>query len=151
MINCCLRPTHFATLLWSRRKEGESYNISELQHDSKCDNVVLEQELALILHQRSTSHKTVLFPLLVGDLQVQDGVGEMYTDFFVSGCKPELPDVKVWAIAEKLKGFLPRDLPPLRTVRTVFDTICSIQGHKVMGIRRQVIMAHTPKNGRLAL
>ena len=120
-----------------RRKEGESYNVAKLAHDSKCDNVVLEQEIALILQQHSDSHKTVLFPLLVGDLRVQDGVGT-YTDFFASGCKPDLPEVKVLAIAGKLKEFFPGELAPLRTVRSVFDTICMIQGPKLMGIRRQV-------------
>jgi len=109
------------------------------QVESPCDNVVLEQEIALMLQETS---KATVVPLLVGNLTKMDGVGEMmYTDFFTDKCLGDapLPDIHVRDIDEKIRRMFSQDISEgksrLRTVKEVFDGILDLQGVKLTGQR----------------
>ena len=122
-------------LIVSVLSSGTFSKMHNLTPSSACDNVVLEQEIALILHETG---KAVIFPLLVGNLINVDGVGEVYTDFFSDGCMGTLPDIQVEQIGEKLQNILPNIIShksPSRTVKQVFDEILRVQGAFLKGDR----------------
>ena len=101
---------------------------SKLLESSKCDNVLLEWNMALELRQRDMIDG--IFPIFIGD---RSGDGS-YGDYFAGGCHPSnLPDVTVAAVAEKLQLHL--DAQGLgavymeqATVKRVVEVISAHQG-----------------------
>ena len=121
---------------------GKPFDISGLKADSCCDNVCLELELALLMKDRMG---TSILPLLVGDLETQPSVGEMYTDFFEAQCKPVVPDVRVEEQHAKIRQILAdrfgesEDEIALRSVREVFQDVLKEQGVKCKGVRLDAV------------
>ena len=71
---------------------------SKMTETSKCDNVLLEWNMALELRQRGMIDG--IFPIFIGD---RDAEG-CYGDYFAGGCHPSnLPGIAVAAVAEKLQ------------------------------------------------
>lgn len=127
---------HLVVLVMSRATfvmDG-SHNVTELTEDSRCDNVLLEYNLALELDKLNN---TAIMPLFVGD---KDGSGQ-YTHFFQSGCMPALKeDVVVRQISEKVEGYLEHNagvahekMPPRQSVKAVLHSVTQFQGHFLQG------------------
>ena len=117
--------------------EGHWHDIAKLSATSACDNVCLELELALQMKSRGSA----ILPLMVGDLVSQESLGEVYTDFFESGCLPRpIPDVRVEKLHAKLREMLGlEDDVPLMTIKEVFDAVFKEQGVKLKGLRREAV------------
>ena len=113
-----------------------SHDVRKLAENSRCDNVLLEYNLALELNKNKLN-STAIMPLFVGD---KDDSGQ-YTHFFESGCMPKLEqDVVVHQISEKVEGYLehnagvPREkMPKRQSVTAVMDSVQEFQGHFVQG------------------
>jgi hypothetical protein len=80
---------------------------AQLTSSSACDNVLLEQQLALELQQRGDLR--VIYPVLVGELKhLSDQDGDLYCDFFKTGGVPACPDEVVKAVEDKVAEHLER-------------------------------------------
>ena len=82
-------------------------NIAALKEDSPCDNVLLEHRLALELRQRGMIQK--IYPVFIGDSSISSNGEEIFTNYFGSGCHPNLSTVQnvmVTSIEEKLSDHL---------------------------------------------
>jgi len=99
-------------------------NFATLQPDSDCDNVLLEQLLALELKERGQI-KSIL-PILVGEPKREMGRSvTAYGDFFATGGKPRCPEgVVVASVDAKAREHLARKLgtPSGFTWREVGDS-----------------------------
>ena len=111
---------------------------AELQHDSPCDNVLLEYALALELKSRSVLRW--ILPIFVGEVARFDQLGEGFSDFFTSGGLPQATEAHVAAVEAKLAEHLQRagrgdvTRPAVeRTVKGVLDAICAHQGEFLKG------------------
>lgn len=158
-----LASSRLVVLVMSRKTFANppKYDLSTLDEDSKCDNVLLEYELVLELFEMGRV-KGVL-PLLVGDLKHDPDIGEeVYTHFFRSKCMPELPGVSVTSIQKKALSYLeadehiadllsddvllvpdvPEGTPSLlagRTVKETLGAVLSFQGHFMRGPKREAV------------
>jgi len=113
---------------------------SRLTPDSSCDNVLLEHQLALELKKRGDLRR--ICPILVGELEPHDQLGELYGDFFKGNGMPNSPDVVVKAVDEKLAEHLQRlgkGAPQLsaaeRTVKATLKAITAHQGFFLSGVK----------------
>ena len=115
---------------------------AELTPESNCDNVLLEQLLALELKKRDDSF--LICPVFVGELENHLHLGgDIYTDFFRTNGIPTCPEMVVEAVGNKLLKHLRRigkgapQLPQSqRTVKGTLDAITSHQGVFLRGIKR---------------
>ena len=108
-------------------------NFATLTADSKCDNVYLEQRLAMELHGLGLIEK--IFPVMIGDYDPTSGE---YSDYLQSGCHPPLREVVVRSVEVKLCAHLDSQalgtpLQPDRTVASVVGGIMGYQGALVRG------------------
>mmetsp|Transcript_19108 Transcript_19108/g.26270 ORF Transcript_19108/g.26270 Transcript_19108/m.26270 type:complete len:264 (-) Transcript_19108:332-1123(-) len=114
----------------------EKQNFSLLSRSSQCDNVLLEHRLALELMERGIIMN--IYPVLIGDL-VDDAHGGSYSDYFASGCHPQLTNaVIVESVEHALQDQLNRlcfgtPLLDEQTVPVVLDSILKNQGCLVDG------------------
>jgi len=122
-------------------KEGHPHNVGQLECGSKCDNVLLEIEVAMYLQAQK---KTTVFPLLVGPVvhaPIGGGVAELYDDFFSAKSVPaELPSIRVECIDKKLHELLGPQAPDSHPVDVLFKNVLALQGHKLKGLRREVAL-----------
>jgi hypothetical protein len=119
-------------------------SFAQMTAASSCDNVLLEQQLALELRQRGDLR--AIYPVLVGELK-QLGLGDaygdsVYSDFFKTGGVPACPDEVVEAVQEKVVQHLERlckgpPLSPARTVKATLNAVTENQGVKLMGTREE--------------
>jgi hypothetical protein len=127
---------HLVVLVMSRKAfvmDG-THNVTTLAEDSRCDNVLLEYNLALEL---TKLNNTAIMPLFVGDKNDSD----QYTHFFQTGCMPRLQDhVVVCQISEKVEDYLEHNagvareqLPKRQSVKDVLDRVTQFQGHFLQG------------------
>merc|ERR1719330_389925 len=77
----------------------------DLKKSSACDNVVLEHWAGFELVAQGKLQRD--FPILVGEMEKNDRLGERCTDFF-QGRKQKYPEAVVEAIQKKLIGHLAR-------------------------------------------
>ena len=118
---------------------------ANLTLQSGCDNVLLEQLLALELKQRDNAF--LICPVFVGELENHPNLGGvMYTDFFRTNGIPACPDIVVEAVESKLSEHLQRigkgspQIPQFqRTVKNTLGAITSFQGVFLMGVERAAI------------
>mmetsp|Transcript_19109 Transcript_19109/g.26274 ORF Transcript_19109/g.26274 Transcript_19109/m.26274 type:complete len:256 (-) Transcript_19109:114-881(-) len=114
----------------------EKQNFSLLSRSSQCDNVLLEHRLALELVERGIIMN--IYPVLIGDF-VDDAHGGSYTDYFASGCHPQLTNaVIVESVEHALQDQLNRlcfgtPLLDEQTVPVVLDSIVKNQGCLIDG------------------
>jgi len=114
---------------------------ASLTPESRCDNVLLEHQLALELKMRGKLH--CIFPVFVGVLEHHGELGEIYGDFFKGGGIPNCPEVIVGSVEAKLKEHLFRKekgVPQLpdatRKVAGTLKAITDHQGVPLSGIKR---------------
>ena len=115
---------------------------ANLTAQSKCDNVLLEQLLALEFKKRDDSF--VICPVFVGELENRPHLGgDIYSDFFQTNCIPKCPKMVVKAVESKLSEHLQRigkgapQLPQSqRTVKGTLKAIIKHQGVFLRGIKR---------------
>jgi serine/threonine protein kinase len=110
--------------------DNPACNYGKLESTSKCDNVLLEQTLACELHGLGIVEK--IHPILIGDLN-----GSVFSDFFLSGCCPQAPDVRVVSVEKDVQYVMQQQALgcPLenRSVKKVLDSILSFHGCKLVG------------------
>ena len=117
---------------------------ASLTPESRCDNVLLEHQLALELKMRGELR--AIFPVLVGVLGSHGELGEIYGDFFKGDGMPSCPAVIVGSVEAKLKEHLSRKgkgVPQLpdatRKVAGTLNAITAHQGVKLSGIKRDAV------------
>ena len=109
-------------------------NFSKLTADQpNCDNVFLEHRLAVELQGLGLIEK--MFPIFIGNL---NAATSEYSHYFGSGCHPNLPEVTVTSVEEKLRHHMESQalgtpVVPDRTVKSVVDAITSCQGVFIVG------------------
>lgn len=122
--------------VYSREAVNHPTNLRQsfglLTANSPCDNMYLEQRLALELRDRGLIEK--IFPLFVGEKQV-DG---SYVRYQFQTDHPSLPDVRVASVEDKLIGHLEGQGLGLpyhmdMTVADVVGEITKYQGNFVEG------------------
>lgn len=124
---------------------------AQLTAASACDNVLLEQQLALELYKRGDLR--AIYPVLVGELKhINDEFGDLYGDFFKSGGVPACPDEVVKAVEDKVAEHLERlgkgALSTERTVKATLDAITQFQAVKLSGNRAEAtdkVVAVSPR------
>ena len=111
---------------------------AELGASSRCDNVVLEHQLALELKHRGDLR--AICPVLVGEVEQHPHLGDIYGDFFAGGGKPSCRDEVVVEVEGKLAEHLARlnkgspQLPAAsRTITATLDATLQHQGERVRG------------------
>ena len=78
---------------------------AQLTSQSKCDNVLLEQLLALELKKRDDSF--LICPVFVGELENHPHLGgDIYTDFHQTNSIPKCPEMAVESVGNKLSEHL---------------------------------------------
>ena len=115
---------------------------AKLTSQSKCDNVLLEQILALELKKRDDSF--LICPVFVGELENHPHLGgDIYTDFLQTNGIPNCPEVAVESVGNNLSKHLQRigkgapQLPQSQcTVKGTLDAIITHQGVFLRGIKR---------------
>jgi len=130
-----LKSRSFVPLL----SRGALKNFETLTLGSWCDNVLLEYNLALELRERGLVE--FVYPAFLGDLMSDSSEGESYSDYFGSGCHPNLSasgGVTVNAVIEKLNEHLGRSslgslLLDKLSVKEVLSRITINQGFFVKG------------------
>ena len=117
---------------------------ASLTPESRCDNVLLEHQLALELKMRGELRG--IFPVLVGVLEHHGELGEIYGDFFKGHGIPSCPEVIVGSVEAKLKEHLFRKekgVPQLpdatRKVAGTLKAITEHQGVQLSGIKRDAV------------
>jgi hypothetical protein len=114
---------------------------AQLTAASACDNVLLEQQLALELYKRGDLR--AIYPVLVGELKhLSDEFGDLYSDFFNSGGVPACPDEVVKAVEDKVAEHLERlgkGALSARTAKATLGAITEFQGVKLMGTRTEAL------------
>ena len=113
---------------------------AQLTAASACDNVLLEQQLALELYKRGDLR--AIYPVLVGELKhLGDEFGDLYSDFFKSGGVPACPDEVVKAVEDKVAEHLQRlgngTLSTARTVKASLNALTIFQGAKLLVTRAE--------------
>ena len=122
--------------------DGQQHDVTKLTAESKCDNVCLELELALLMKDRMGAS---ILPLVVGDLETQNNAGEVYTDFFASFKLSMIPQVYVAKQHEKIRQVLAEkfgengDDLSLRTVHEVFQQVFDLQAVRCIGNRLDAV------------
>lgn len=111
---------------------------AELEASSRCDNVVLEHQLALELKLRGDLR--AICPVLVGDVEEHPHLGDIHGDFFAGGGKTKCRDEVVEAVDAKLAEHLqrmgkgaPQRPVASRTVEATLNAILEHQGEFVKG------------------
>jgi hypothetical protein len=80
---------------------------AQLTTASACNNMLLEQQLALELYKRGDLR--AIYPVLVGELKhINDEFGDLYGDFFKSGGVTACPDEMVKVVEDKVAEHLKR-------------------------------------------
>jgi hypothetical protein len=113
---------------------------AQLTAVSACDNVLLEQQLALELYK--CGDLRAIYPVLVVELKhLSDESGDSYSYFFKNGGVPACPDELVKAVEDKVAKHLERlgkgALSTTRTVKATLDAITKFQGFKLLGTRAE--------------
>ena len=117
-------------------------NFSLLTADSPCDNMYLEQRLAMELHGLGLIEK--VFPVMIGDYDASQGV---YGDYLQGGCHPRLiHEVVVRSVEAKLCHHLDSQalgtpLQPDRSVGSVVGGILGYQGAFIRGRAEEAFVA----------
>jgi hypothetical protein len=112
-------------------------NFSQLHVQSKCDNVFLEHRLALELRALGFIEK--IFPVMIGDADDPSITpSPTYTNYFRSGCSPNVTDVHVESVEVKLlehmySQALGEPLEKKKTVKSTLDDILANQGGFIEG------------------
>ena len=115
---------------------------AELGADSWCDNVLLEQRMALELKHRGALE--LIYPIMVGEVQPLGTLGDGYGNFFADGAKPTCPRVVVQAVEDKLAEHLRRggkggaQTAP-QTVDSVLDEVLAHEGVALSGARHDAV------------
>lgn len=110
----------------------ERRNVTKLESNSQCDNVILEWRLAQELFDMGMLNG--IYPLLIGD---KDPTTSEYSDYFKSGCNPTFStNVVVDSIEGKLREHLEREglgfpLTDKQSIKNIFSFICNQQGFKI--------------------
>ena len=134
--------------------DREWQNFSKLTADSRCDNVFLEQRMAVELHELGLIES--MFPIFIADLDISTNE---YGKYFASGCHPVLPDIQVGEVEKKLREHMENQalgtpLKPNNTVKDVVNAITACQGAFIEGpaketfkeaIEKIVVMLTTKK------
>lgn len=112
-----------------------------LTEDSPCDNVLLEQRLALELRDLGLIDR--LYPVLIGDL---NPATQSFSAYFEGGCHPVCPAVSVSAVEVELVHHfeflaLGSPLSANKTVRDVVAGLTACQGGKLEGSEEQAFSA----------
>lgn len=107
-------------------------NYGLLDEDSPCDNVLLEQRLALELRQLGYIER--ILPIFVGDKQSNGDFGL----YFETGCCPRAANVALKSIEVELReqmvsNALGHPVEPNKTVKSVLADITACQGAKIEG------------------
>jgi hypothetical protein len=111
-------------------------NFSRLTTDSKCDNVLLEQWLALELQTRGLVEK--IYPVLIGDCTTT-GHNKVFSNYFSAGCGPDfLPNCVVEDVQLQVEDQLNRlclgtPLMEDPTVANIVNEVTKNQGHLFEG------------------
>jgi hypothetical protein len=114
-------------------------NFAMASEDSPCDNVLLEQRMALELAARDLTE--AIYPIMFGDKDTKTGEhGEvLYTNYFAAGCHPKFTsDTIIHSVEDALDGHLNRAClgSPLlegMSVAKTLQKICENQGCVVEG------------------
>ncbi len=124
---------------------GSSKNFETLTETSRCDNVLLEYNLALELQERGLID--YVFPILIGDMKVDpaDADNIEYGDYYRGGCSPNLSQsggVVVQSIQAKLAEHLNRlslgcPILEAKAVKEVIGDITSHQGAFLRGKQQE--------------
>ena len=115
-------------------------NIDTLTENSSCDNFILEHALTLELFENK--RVSAVLPLFVGDLKSYEGVGFLYSNFFQSGCLPNIPDIVLSSVQEKVGDYLSQleiKVSCPRTLNQIFKEITQFQGAFLEGAERPAI------------
>lgn len=112
-----------------------------LTEDSPCDNVLLEQRLALELCDLGLIDR--LYPVLIGDF---NPATQSFSAYFEGGCHPVCPAVSVGAVEVELVHHfeflaLGSPLSANKTVRDVVAGLTACQGGKLEGSEEQAFSA----------
>ena len=113
---------------------------SKLTADSRCDNVLLEWNMALELRQRDMLDS--IYPVFIGDKNFDS---TSCGDYFAAGCHPQyLPEIVVEAVSDKLQEHLDNQglgavYMEQATVKQIVDSICAYQGGFMKGNIRESI------------
>ncbi len=124
---------------------------AQLTTASACDNVLLEQQLALELRKRGDLR--AIYPVLVGELKhVNDEFGHLYSDFFKNGGVPACTDEVVKAVEDKVAEHLERlgkgTLSTTSTVKATLDAITAFQGACLKAWETNAFILATEGHGR---
>ena len=108
-------------------------NFSKLTADSSCDNVFLEHRFAVELQGLGLIEK--ILPIFIGNL---DAATSKYSNYFGSGCHPQLFEITVKSVEKKLRHHMETQalgtpIVPDRTVKSVVDAITACQGAFIVG------------------
>eukprot|EP01041_Mallomonas_annulata_P004901 gene4901-9775_t len=108
-------------------------NYSTLQTTSSCDNVLLEQRLALEL--RKMGYVEGIFPVMIGDFDTKT---HTYGDFFRDGCCPQAVNLCVESVETSLihhmeSQSLGLPLESHKTVSSVLNEILQCEGAFIRG------------------
>ena len=116
---------------------NDRQNISKLDYDSPCDNVLLEYRLATELQELGFIEK--IFPVFIGNY---DSNTDTYGNYFSGGCHPSsVPDISVYSLEEKLRSHmeyqsLGTPISPDCTVKHTITTITNCQGAFIEGCKQ---------------
>ena len=110
---------------------GNSFSV--LTSESRCDNVLLEHQLAIEL--RSMGLIEYIYPIFIGTKKTDN---ELTYNRFNFGCFNEFPSISVNSVVEKLYGHLDRQAlgsanNPNITIKEVISTISANQGGFIEG------------------
>ena len=118
---------------------------ANLMRTSRCDNVLLEYQLAMEMRHRK--RLSAIYPIFVGEKASVDGVKcDFYRNFFEGGGVPSCTDEAVSAIDQKLHEHVLRHfngtpwLPgSARTIVATLTEICQYQGFMFNGMEDNVM------------
>eukprot|EP01035_Chromulina_nebulosa_P017547 gene17547-23110_t len=117
-------------------------NITLLDENSPCDNVLLEYALALELKERGLL--TQIYPVLIGDF---DNEKHEYLDYFASGCYPkDVKNIIVKSIDKNVRSHLNRlglgsRLTDNEGVKNIIESIFKSQGFIMLGYQDNAFMS----------
>jgi serine/threonine protein kinase len=114
-------------------EQGIQERFSRLTEDSRCDNVYLENRLALELKDRGLTEK--IFPIFVGakhTVQNQDFYDKFYPGPVSNKCVHSVESKVLSHLIESGEGLPLR--PKSTTVKSVMDEICKCNGGFVMSV-----------------
>jgi len=117
---------------------------ANLRTDSKADNFLLEMRIAAYLVR--TGHLKRMIPILVGAVEILEGHGEVYKDFFAGGV-PRMPEIAVKSVETQATLHITNAGLPApessMTVDEIMREVLKFHGIKLEGVKRKALDAVT--------